>query len=97
MAVRMQELAVLASDPLLPTHDRYGMDAEFGLLTEWEPPRNADRYNGVAVMTGTDLRNQDGRRRRAADMTITVDDWRPDQNVATELVWPRTQSQLVQQ
>ena len=43
MAVRMQELAVLASDTLLPVHDRYAMDAEFqALLGGVEPPCNAD-------------------------------------------------------
>ena len=56
MAIRMQELAVLASDPLVTTHDRYGMDAEFGaLLTEWNRLATQTFYNGVAVMQGTDL------------------------------------------
>ena len=46
-----------------------------------EPPCNADYNNGVAVMDGTDLVIRMGEA-RAADMTITVDDWRPDQNAA---------------
>ena len=83
MAVRMQELAVLASDTLLTDHDRYGMDAEFGaLLTEWNRLATQTNYNGVSVMGGTDLVIRMGEGAGAADMTITVDDWRPDQNAA---------------
>ena len=83
MAVRMQELAVLASDTLVTDHDRYGMDAEFGaLLTEWNRLATQTNYNGVSVMGGTDLVIRMGEGAGAADMTITVDDWRPDQNAA---------------
>lgn len=83
MAIRMQELAVLASDTLLTDHDRYGMDAEFGsLLTEWNRLATQTNYNGTAVMTGTDLVIRMGESAGAADMTIVVDDWRPDQNAA---------------
>ena len=82
MAIRMQELAVLASDPLVTTHDRYGMDAEFGaLLTEWNRLATQTFYNGVQVMQGTDLVIRMGEA-TGSDMTITVDDWRPDQNAA---------------
>ena len=83
IAVRMQELAVLASDTLLPVHDRYAMDAEFGsLLTEWNRLATQTSYNGTAVMTGTDLVIRMGEAGGAADATIVVDDWRPDQNAA---------------
>ena len=79
MAVRMQELAVAASNTLVPTHDRYAMDAEFGaLLTEWNRLADNVAYNGVAVMTGTDLVIRMGESAGAADITITVDDWQPD-------------------
>ena len=83
MAIRMQELAVLASDTLVTVHDRYAMDAEFGaLLTEWNRLATQTNYNGVSVMGGTDLVIRMGEGAGAADMTITVDDWRPDQNAA---------------
>ena len=82
IAVRMQELAVLASDTLLPAHDRYAMDAEFqALLTEWN--RLATQTAIMhSVMTGTDLVIRMGEAGGAADATIVVDDWRPDQNAA---------------
>ena len=86
MAVRMQELAVAASNSLLPDHDRYAMDAEFGaLLTEWNRLATQTFYNGVAVMTGTDLQirmGEQGAMGAGADITINVDDWRPDANAA---------------
>ena len=79
MAVRMQELAVAASNTIVPAHDRYAMDAEFGaLLTEWNRLADNTSYNGVAVMTGTDLVIRMGEAGGSADMTITVEDWQPD-------------------
>ena len=83
MAVRMQELAVAASNTIVPAHDRYAMDAEFGaLLTEWNRLADNVAYNGVAVMTGTDLVIRMGESAGAADMTITVEDWQPDASAA---------------
>ena len=83
MAVRMQELAVAASNTLVPAHDRYAMDAEFGaLLTEWNRLADNTSYNGVAVMTGTDLVIRMGEAAGSADITITVDDWQPDASAA---------------
>ena len=83
MAVRMQELAVAASNTLVPAHDRYAMDAEFGaLLTEWNRLADNTSYNGVAVMTGTDLVIRMGEAAGSADITIRVDDWQPDASAA---------------
>ncbi|MFL2847154.1 MAG: flagellin [Pseudohongiellaceae bacterium] len=83
IAVRMQELAVAASNTIVPTHDRYAMDAEFGaLLTEWNRLADNVSYNGVAVMTGTDLVIRMGEAGGSADMTITVEDWQPDASAA---------------
>ena len=83
MAVRMQELAVAASNTLVPAHDRYAMDAEFGaLLTEWNRLADNTAYNGVAVMTGTDLVIRMGEAAGSADITIRVDDWQPDASAA---------------
>ena len=83
MAVRMQELAVAASNTLVPAHDRYAMDAEFGaLLTEWNRLADNTSYNGVAVMTGTDLVIRMGEAGGSADITIRVDDWQPDASAA---------------
>ena len=83
MAVRMQELAVAASNTLVPTHDRYAMDAEFGaLLTEWNRLADNTSYNGVNVMTGTDLIIRMGEAGGSADITINVDDWQPDASAA---------------
>ena len=83
IAVRMQELAVAASNTIVPTHDRYAMDAEFGaLLTEWNRLADNTAYNGVNVMTGTDLVIRMGEAGGSADMTITVEDWQPDASAA---------------
>ena len=83
IAVRMQELAVAASNTIVPAHDRYAMDAEFGaLLTEWNRLADNTSYNGVAVMTGTDLVIRMGEAGGSADMTITVEDWQPDASAA---------------
>ena len=41
---------------LLPVHDRYGHGCRVqALLTEWNRLATQTSYNGVAVMTGTDL------------------------------------------
>ncbi len=83
MAVRMQELATTASNALLPAQDRYAMDAEFqALLGEWDRLGEQTRYNNNLVMTGTDLVIRMGEAGGAADITINVDDWRPDAFVA---------------
>ena len=59
------------------------MDAEFGaLLTEWNRLADNTSYNGVAVMTGTDLVIRMGEAGGSADMTITVEDWQPDASAA---------------
>ena len=49
------------------------------LLTEWNRLATQTFYNGVQVMQGTDLVIRMGEA-TGSDMTITVDDWRPDQN-----------------
>tara|TARA_Y100001970_G_scaffold84499_1_gene106660 strand:+ start:126 stop:1055 length:930 start_codon:yes stop_codon:yes gene_type:complete len=83
IATRMHELSVLASDTLLPVHDRYGMDAEFqALLGEWDRLGEQTRYNNTVVMDGTDLVITMGEAGGAANITINVDDWRPDANAA---------------
>ena len=79
MAVRMQELATTASNTLLPNADRYALDAEFqALLGEWDRLAEQTRYNSNLIMTGTDLTINMGEAGTAANVTVVVDDWRPD-------------------
>ena len=83
MAVRMQELATTASNTLLPDADRYALDAEFqALLGEWDRLAEQTRYNSNLIMTGTDLTINMGEAGTAANVTVLVDDWRPDAFVA---------------
>jgi flagellin len=83
ISVRMQELATTASNTLLPDADRYAMDAEFqALLGEWDRLAEQTRFNSNLVMTGTDLVINMGEAGTAANLTVLVDDWRPDAKVA---------------
>ena len=83
ISIRMQELATTASNTLLPDADRYAMDAEFqALLGEWDRLGEQTRYNGNLIMTGTDLTINMGEAGTAANVTVLVDDWRPDAFVA---------------
>ena len=92
MAVRMQELATTASNTLLPDADRYALDAEFqALLGEWDRLGEQTRYNGNLVMTGTDLAINMGEAGTAANVTVVVDDWRPDAFAAAGVAYAGTE------
>ena len=92
MAVRMQELATTASNTLLPDADRYALDAEFqALLGEWDRLAEQTRYNGNLVMTGTDLAINMGEAGGAANVTVVVDDWRPDAFAAAGVAYAGTE------
>ncbi len=92
MAVRMQELATTASNTLLPDADRYALDAEFqALLGEWDRLAEQTRYNGNLVMTGTDLAINMGEAAGAANLTVVVDDWRPDAFAAAGVAYAGTE------
>ena len=92
MAVRMQELATTASNTLLPAADRYALDAEFqALLGEWDRLGEQTRYNGNLVMTGTDLAINMGEAAGAANVTVVVDDWRPDAFAAAGVAYAGTE------
>ena len=92
MAVRMQELATTASNTLLPDADRYALDAEFqALLGEWDRLAEQTRYNGNLVMTGTDLAINMGEAGGAANLTVVVDDWRPDAFAAAGVAYAGTE------
>ena len=92
MAVRMQELATTASNTLLPNADRYALDAEFqALLGEWDRLAEQTRYNSNLIMTGTDLTINMGEAGTAANVTVVVDDWRPDAFAAAGVAYAGTE------
>ena len=92
MAVRMQELATTASNTLLPDADRYALDAEFqALLGEWDRLAEQTRYNSNLIMTGTDLTINMGEAGTAANVTVVVDDWRPDAFAAAGVAYAGTE------
>ena len=54
--VRMKALAVQASNGAMTANDRYGLDAEFGVLgREWIRTVAETKFNGAQVMTGADI------------------------------------------
>ena len=94
MAVRMQELATTASNTLLPDADRYALDAEFqALLGEWDRLAEQTRYNSNLIMTGTDLTINMGEAAVAINpnLTVVVDDWRPDAFAAAGVAYAGTE------
>jgi flagellin len=73
--VRMKALAVQASNGAMTASDRYGLDAEFGVLgREWIRTVAETKFNGAQVMTGTDLSINTGGA-AAQNILVILDDY----------------------
>lgn len=73
--MRMKTLAVQASNTAMSASDRYGLDAEFGVLgREWIRTVTDTMFAGVQVMTGTDLVINTGTAGASA-ITVTLDNY----------------------
>ena len=73
--MRMKTLAVQASNTGMTVSDRYGLDAEFGVLgREWIRTVTDTMFAGVQVMTGTDLVINTGSAGASA-ITVTLDNY----------------------
>jgi len=73
--VRMKALAVQASNGAMTASDRYGLDAEFGVLgREWIRTVAETKFNGAQVMIGTDLSINTGGA-AAQNILVILDDY----------------------
>ena len=74
--VRMKALAVQASNGAMTASDRYGLDAEFGVLgREWIRTVAETKFNGAQVMTGADISINTGGA-AAQNILVILDDYR---------------------
>ena len=73
--LRMKALAVQASNGAMTASDRYGLDAEFGVLgREWIRTVAETKFNGAQVMIGTDLSINTGGA-AAQNILVILDDY----------------------
>ena len=74
--VRMKSLAVQASNNAMTASDRYGLDAEFGVLgREWIRTVAETKFNGAQIMIGTDVSINTGGA-AAQNILVILDDYR---------------------
>ena len=74
--VRMKALAVQASNGAMTASDRYGLDAEFGVLgREWIRTVAETKFNGAQIMIGTDVSINTGGA-AAQNILVILDDYR---------------------